>query len=62
VVADLAVEGSALAYQVAAVADEELQGSPSFVAAGFQEGAAGDGARWMAARSVSSVLLPGSTG
>src|SRR5947209_65395 len=43
VVADLAVEGSAFANQVAAMADEQLQGCPGLVAAGFEQGAARDG-------------------
>ncbi len=43
VFADLAVEGGAFADEVAALADEQLQGGPGFVAGGFEEGAAGDG-------------------
>src|SRR5438132_12673868 len=43
VVADLAVEGSAFADEVATLADEQEQGGPGFVAGGFEEGAAGDG-------------------
>jgi hypothetical protein len=43
VVADLAVEGGAFADQVAAVADDQLQGGPGFIAAGLEQGAAGDG-------------------
>src|SRR5262249_7590327 len=43
VVADLAVEGGALADQAAAMADEQEQGGPGLVAGGLQEGAAGDG-------------------
>jgi hypothetical protein len=43
VVADLAVEGGALADEVAAVTDDELQRGPGLVAGGFEEGAAGDG-------------------
>src|SRR5207244_2150459 len=43
VVADLAVEGRALADEVAAVPNDELQGRPGFIAGGFQQGAAGDG-------------------
>ena len=42
VVADLAVERSALADEVTALADEQEQGGPSFVACGFEESAAGD--------------------
>ena len=42
-VADLAVEGGAFADQVAAMADEQLQGGPGLVAGGFEQGAAGDG-------------------
>ena len=42
-VADLAVEGRALADQVAAVADHQLQRGPSLVAGGFQKRAARDG-------------------
>ena len=43
VVADLAVEGGAFADQVAALADEELQRGPGFVAGRFEQSAAGDG-------------------
>jgi hypothetical protein len=43
VVADLTVEGRALADQVATVADEQLQRGPSLVAGGFQKRAARDG-------------------
>src|SRR6516165_2611907 len=43
VFADLTVEGGAFADQVAPLADEQLQGGPGLVAAGFLEGAAGDG-------------------
>jgi len=43
VVANLAVEGRALADQVAAVADDELQGGPGFVARRFEQSATGDG-------------------
>ena len=42
VVADLAVEGRAFADEVAAVANEQLQGGPGFVPARFQQGAPGD--------------------
>jgi hypothetical protein len=42
-VADLAVEGGAFADQVAAVADQQLQGGPGFVTGRFEQGAAGDG-------------------
>src|SRR5580704_8656303 len=40
VLADLAVEGGALLDQVAAMADQELQGGPGLVAGGFEQGAA----------------------
>src|SRR5947209_61756 len=43
VVADLAIEGGAFANEVAAMADEQLQGSPGGVACGFEKGAASDG-------------------
>jgi hypothetical protein len=42
VVANLAVESGAFAYQIAAVADEQLQRGPGLIARGFHEGAAGD--------------------
>ena len=54
VIADLAVEGGAFADQVAAVSDDELQGGPGFVARRFAQPVTV--ARWMAVRSVSSVL------
>jgi hypothetical protein len=40
---DLAIEGGAFADQVAALADEQQQGGPGFIAWGFHQGAAGDG-------------------
>ena len=43
VVADLAVEGRAFADQVAAMADDQLQGGPGFIACRFEQSAAGDG-------------------
>ena len=43
VFADLAVEGGAFADEVAAMADEQLQGRPGLVAGGFEQGEAGDG-------------------
>src|SRR5579859_3627721 len=43
VVADLAVEGGAFADEVAAVADDQLQGGPGLVAGGLKQGATGDG-------------------
>src|SRR6266702_1612063 len=43
VIANLTVEGGALADQIPAVADEQLQGGPGLVAAGFQERATRDG-------------------
>jgi hypothetical protein len=42
-VADLAVESGAFVDQVAAVADDELQGGPGFIAAGLAQRTAGDG-------------------
>lgn len=42
VIADLAVERRAFANQVAAMADDELQGGPGFIAGGFEQCAAGD--------------------
>jgi hypothetical protein len=38
VVADLAVQGGPLAHEVAAVADDELQGGPGRIARGFEQG------------------------
>src|SRR5262249_52962254 len=43
VFADLAIEGSAFADEIAALADEQLQRGPGDVATGFLKGAAGDG-------------------
>ena len=43
VFADLAVQGGAFTDQVAAMADEQLQGGPGVVAGGFEQGEAGDG-------------------
>jgi hypothetical protein len=43
VLAGLAVEGGALADEVAAVAAEQLQGGPVGIAGGLEEGTAGDG-------------------
>ena len=43
VFADLTIERSAFADQVAAMAGQELQGGPSFIAGGFEEGTAGNG-------------------
>ena len=43
VFADLAVEGGAFADQVAAMADDKLQGGPGLVAGGLEQGEAGDG-------------------
>src|SRR5437868_4826180 len=42
-VANLTVESGALADQITAVADEQLQGGPGLVPRSFQERAAGDG-------------------
>ncbi len=42
-VANLTIEDHALADQIAAVADQQLQRGPSLVARGFQERATGDG-------------------
>jgi hypothetical protein len=43
VFADLAIEGSAFADQVAALADEQLQGGPGDIARRLQQSTAGDG-------------------
>src|SRR6185312_8035627 len=43
VIADLAVQRGAFADEVAALADEQQQGGPGFIACRFHQGAAGDG-------------------
>ena len=51
-VADLAVEGSAFADQITPVADDQLQGGPGFIAAGFEERAARSRVPWSLAVSA----------
>src|SRR5262249_53825019 len=43
VIPDLAIESSPFADEIAAMADDELQGGPGLVARRFEQGAAGDG-------------------
>jgi hypothetical protein len=43
VVANLAVEGGAFANEIAALANEQQQGGPGFIACGFEQSTAGDG-------------------
>jgi len=59
VVADLAVEGRALADQIAAVADQQLQRRPGFIAGGLHQRTAGDGGAVHGAQVGVVGLVPG---
>ena len=59
---DLAAEHRLLADQVAAMAGQELEPGVGRLGRGDGRPKPLTAARWMAARSVSSVLLPGSAG